>query len=108
MLLLRKYGNSQAWELTRLDLSTLVLLKKCYMAQFHTIKIYCAQCKTLLYKYQKGGTGRLVKCFKDKILKDYTGGDMKCPQCKVAFAREAMIRGKPAHKIIQRKVFVTK
>jgi hypothetical protein len=73
-----------------------------------TIKIYCSQCRTLLYKYQKAGTGDLVKCFKDKILKDFTGGDMNCPNCHSHFAREAMIRGKPAHKIIQGKVFVKK
>ena len=76
------------------------------MVMFHVIKIYCSQCKILLYKYQKGGSGRLVKCFKDKIVKDYTDGDLKCPQCKKSFARDAMISGKPAHKIIQGKVFV--
>ena len=76
------------------------------MVTLHVIKIYCSQCKILLYKYQKGGTGRLVKCFKDKIVKDCTSGDLKCPQCKQPFAREAMISGKPAHKIIQGKVFV--
>jgi hypothetical protein len=78
------------------------------MALYHTIKIYCSKCRTLLYTYQKGGTGSLVKCFKDKILKDFTVGDMKCPHCHVQFAREALIRGKPAHKIIRGKVFVKK
>jgi hypothetical protein len=78
------------------------------MPLYHTIKIYCSQCRTLLYKYQKGGTGSLVKCFKDKILRDFTGGDLKCPHCHVQFAREKMIRGKPAHKIIQGKVLVKK
>ena len=76
------------------------------MVMFHVIKIYCSQCEILLYKYQKGGSGRLVKCFKDKIVKDYTNGDLKCPQCKQLFARESMIKGKPAHKIIQGKAFV--
>jgi LSD1 subclass zinc finger protein len=78
------------------------------MSVYHTIKIYCSGCRTLLYKYQKGGTGSLVKCFKDKILKDFTSGDMKCPNCHTHFARETMIRGKPAHKIIQGKIFVKK
>jgi len=78
------------------------------MALYHTIKIYCSQCRTLLYKYQKGGTGSLVKCFKDKILKDFTAGNLRCPHCDAQFAREVMISGKPAHKIIQGKVFVKK
>ena len=72
----------------------------------HIIKLYCAQCRTPLYKYQKEGQGHLVKCYKDKIVKDFTKGDLRCPQCQVPFARETMIHGKPAHKIIQRKVFV--
>lgn len=76
------------------------------MVTYHVIKIYCSQCKKLLYKYQKGGSGRLVKCYIEKIVKDCTKGDLKCPQCNVTFAREAMIHGKPAHKIIQGKVFV--
>jgi hypothetical protein len=76
------------------------------MVMYHVIKIYCSQCKILLYKYQKGGSGRLVKCYTEKIVKDFTNGDLKCPQCEQPFAREAMIRGKPAHKIIQGKVFV--
>jgi hypothetical protein len=84
------------------------LYTKKTMPLYHTIKIYCSQCRTLLYKYQKGGTGSLSKCFKEKILKDSTNGDLKCPYCKVQFAREAMISGKPAHKIIRGKVFVKK
>jgi len=76
------------------------------MVTYHVIKIFCSQCKLLLYKYQKGGSGRLVKCYKEKIVKDFTNGNLKCPQCKQPFAREAMIHGKPAHKIIQGKVFV--
>jgi hypothetical protein len=76
------------------------------MVMYHVIKIYCSRCKIILYKYQKGGSGRLVKCYTEKIVKDFTKGDLKCPQCKQPFAREAMIHGKPAHKIIQGKVFV--
>ena len=72
------------------------------------IKVYCAQCRALLYKYQKEGSGHLVKCYQDRIVKDLTNGDLRCPQCQVSFAREAMIHGKPANKIIQGKVFVKK
>ncbi|MFQ6041553.1 MAG: hypothetical protein ACE5PV_11910 [Candidatus Poribacteria bacterium] len=73
-----------------------------------TIKVYCAKCRTLLYKYRKQGTGHLLKCYKNRIAKDFTQGDLKCPRCEEQFAREAMIHGSPASKIIQGKVFVRK
>ncbi len=73
-----------------------------------TIKIYCQNCKTLLYKYHKDKSGHLIKCYKDKIVKDYTKGDLKCPKCKQQFARETIIHGRPANKIIQGKVLVKK
>ncbi len=69
------------------------------------IGIYCANCGTLLYKYFKVGSGHLVKCYKDRIRKDFTNKDLKCHKCKKQFAREAIIHGKPANKIIQGKVF---
>jgi len=59
----------------------------------------------LLYKYRKGGTGALVKCFVERIAEDRTNGDLTCPGCGQLFAREYAISGKPAHKIIQGKVF---
>ena len=70
------------------------------------IKIYCAKCRALLYKYDKTQSGFLVKCYKEKILKDYTNGDLRCPKCGSQFAREKTIHGKPANKIIQGKVYV--
>lgn len=70
-----------------------------------TISIHCAGCRTLLYRYYKGGTGGLVKCFVDRIAEDCTRGDLRCPQCGQEFARFAMIQHRPAHKIIQGKVF---
>ena len=76
------------------------------MANFKKIKIYCSGCNSLLYEYYKMGGGLLVKCYKDRIKEDYTRGDLRCPKCGTAFARERMIRGKPAHKIIQGKVYV--
>jgi hypothetical protein len=83
-------------------------IRKKSMPSHHIIKIYCIQCRALLYKYQKEGSGHLVKCFKERIVKDFTKGDLSCPHCKVPFARESMIRGKPANKIIQGKVFIKK
>ena len=37
-----------------------------------TIKIYCQQCTTLLFKYRKQGKGQLVKTFLHKIVQDHT------------------------------------
>ena len=34
--------------------------------------VICGRCKTLLFKYRKGGKGALVKCFKERISKDFT------------------------------------
>ena len=70
-----------------------------------TIGIHCLKCRSLLYRYRKGGSGGLVKCFLDRIVEDHTKGDLCCPQCGQPFARSRMIQGKPAHKIIQGKVF---
>jgi len=76
------------------------------MVKFKTINIYCSGCNRLLYEYHKAGSGLLMKCYRDRIKKDYTHGDLRCPKCKTEFARERMIHGKPAHKIIQGKVYV--
>ncbi len=71
-----------------------------------TISIFCAKCQSLLYRYRKGGTGGLVKCFVEGIVEDRTAGDLRCPQCSQEFARFKMIGGRPTHKIVQGKVFV--
>ena len=75
------------------------------MAERRTISIHCLRCRTLLYRYKKGGTGGLVKCFIDRIVEDNTAGDLCCPGCGREFARLRMIRGRPAHKIIQGKIY---
>lgn len=59
-----------------------------------------------MFKYHKAKPGHLVKCFRDRIKEDYTNGDLKCPHCGEQFARERMINGKPAYKIVQGKVFM--
>ena len=76
--------------------------------QPYTIKVFCSKCRALLYKYQKEGRGHLIKCYKDRIIKDYTKGDLKCPKCGQQFARETIIHTQPANKIIQGKVYVKK
>lgn len=71
-----------------------------------TVDIFCAKCRTLLFKYRKGGKGSLVKCFKQRIVTDYTQTGCECPQCQQTFARETLIRGTPAFKMIGGKVFM--
>jgi len=71
-----------------------------------TVTISCSKCRTKLYKYKKGGNGSLIKCFKERITKDYTEQSGICPQCQTTFARDTLIRGVPAFKIIGGKVQV--
>ena len=70
-----------------------------------TVDIYCAKCKSQLFKYRKGGKGALVKCFKERITADFTVTACSCPNCLSIFARDALVRGTPAYKIIGGKVF---
>ena len=66
----------------------------------------CNTCGSKLYRYRKEGPGHLLKCFADGIIKDYTNGDLKCPNCSQEFARISEITGRKIHKIIQGKVYV--
>ena len=59
-------------------------------------------------QYHKNGNGQLVKCWHERIAEDFTNGDLHCPSCGQQFAREAMVRGLPANKIIGGKVFLKK
>ena len=70
-----------------------------------TVDIFCSRCKTQQLTYRKGGKGSLVKCFKERITKDFTQTPCTCPGCKQEFARETLIRGTPAFKMIGGKVF---
>ncbi|QIZ76970.1 hypothetical protein [Ferrimonas lipolytica] len=69
-----------------------------------TVGVFCAKCKTQLYHYRKGGTGALVKCFKERIAKDFTIEAGVCPGCGGQFARDTLVRGTPAFKMIGGKV----
>lgn len=71
-----------------------------------TVNIYCAKCRSQLYKYRKGGTGTLIKCFKERIVQDFTHESGICPSCNSTFSRETIIRGVPAFKMIGGKVQV--
>jgi hypothetical protein len=69
-----------------------------------TVDIFCSKCKTQLFKYRKGGKGALIKCFKERITKDYTTQSCICPVCHLLFARDTLVRGTPAYKLIGGKV----
>ena len=70
-----------------------------------TVDIFCKQCNAQLFKYRKGGKGALVKCFKERISKDFTNLPCQCPQCEKVFARDVLVKGMPAFKIIGGKVW---
>lgn len=65
-----------------------------------TVDVICSACNAKLFKYSKGGKGSLVKCFKERIVTDFTQESCHCPQCQTEFARDTLIRGTPAYKII--------
>lgn len=68
----------------------------------------CAKCAAPLFRYAKGnGAGsQLVKLYVERIVKDYTNSSVACPSCGTVFAREAVIHGRPALKVISGKVRV--
>ena len=70
-----------------------------------TVDSFCSRCKTQLFKYRKGGKGALVKCFKERITQDFTTDPCICPGCELKFARDTLVRGTPAYKMIGGKVF---
>ena len=69
-----------------------------------TVEVFCAKCNKKLFKYRKGVKGSLVKCFKERIVEDFTVTACQCPGCEQIFAREQLIRGTPAYKMIGGKV----
>jgi len=47
------------------------------------ITIKCAKCKSKIFRYLKIGKGRVLRCWKARIIKDYSvnnGSEVKC-QC---------------------------
>lgn len=71
-----------------------------------TVDIYCSKCKTQLFKYRKAGKGALVKCFKERIVTDFCKTACTCPNCEQIFARDTLVRGTPAYKMIGGKVLM--
>ena len=72
--------------------------------RWRAVSVLCRFCGSDLFRYAKGGRGKLVKCYKRRILKDFTKSAPECPGCGSVFARDAVFRGEPAWKIIGGKV----
>lgn len=77
------------------------------MAKGRVVSVEC-QCGRRLFKYYKGGRGRLIKCYLDEIRHDYvgvdggpTGSHPVCPGCGKELGSVRIIRGRPALKINQ-------
>ena len=85
------------------------------MGRFYLVDVAC-QCGEHLFRYAKGGKGRLIKCFLDQIDQDAVGvvdaplgARPVCPRCGKAVGRVRMVRGRAALKLNQgavRKVTV--
>jgi|TARA_R110002153_G_scaffold142654_2_gene293739 hypothetical protein len=70
-----------------------------------SVSIFCSNCQHQLFRYKKGGKGALIKCFKERITQDFTTQAGICPACETVFARDMLIRGTPAFKMIGGKVW---
>lgn len=72
------------------------------------VKVLCSGCRTLLLKYDKRGTGALVKLNPGRVLRDLTSqsDDCVCPGCRLTFAREMMLKTVRFRKLLGGKVFV--
>ena len=74
------------------------------------IKVFCASCKSLLMRYDKRGSGALVKLDPRRILTDYTAASapLECPEpsCAAPFARNLISKGRPFRKLLGGKVRV--
>jgi hypothetical protein len=77
------------------------------MPKARVVKVEC-RCGETLFKYHKGGRGRLIKCFLDNILIDNIGitnlplgSRPTCPGCGKEIGLIRIVRGRPALKINQ-------
>jgi len=68
-----------------------------------TINVYCKNGHLIFGRYKKEKSGFLMKCYIDKIGKDYVGvtglaneTDVFCPQCNVRIGRIGLKHGRPS------------
>ncbi len=84
------------------------------MSKGRVIKVEC-RCGQLLFKYYKGGRGRLIKCYLDAIRQDYVGiteepapPRPECPSCGKELGVIMVIRRRLALKLNQGTVKETR
>lgn len=77
------------------------------MAKSRVVHVEC-RCGQRLFRYYKGGRGRLIKCFLDEIREDPfgladqpPGARPTCPSCGKELGIVCIVRGRPALKINQ-------
>ena len=77
------------------------------MSKITQINVAC-QCGFLLFKYEKHGRGRLIKCFLENILLDHagvkqlsSGSHPVCPSCKKNLGEIRLVNGRAALKLNQ-------
>lgn len=81
------------------------------MTRLSTIIVEC-KCGRKIFKYQKAGTGKLIKCFLGRILEDYitlppktpNGLNATCPNCLKRIGTIRLIHGAPAIKLNQGQI----
>ncbi len=81
------------------------------MSRLSTVVVEC-KCGKDIFKYQKAGTGRLIKCFLGRILEDYislpkhlpTGASVLCSKCGERIGTIQLIHGAPAVKLNQGQI----
>ena len=93
---------------------------------YQTVTVACSKCSELLFRYKKknGLRSNLIKCYVERIVGDPHGllaareelrasaggasGELCCPACGSGFARDALIHGRPALKMVGGKVRMRK
>ncbi len=81
------------------------------MTPRRSVEVYC-QCGRLLARYKKGGKGRLVKMWFERIAQDHAevflkdpplplNTEIHCPDCQKRIATVQIVRGKYAAKMNQ-------
>lgn len=86
---------------------------------YQTVSVNCAKCRERLFRYKKknGTKSNLIKCFVERIAEDSAhilrdrpqeASEYACPNCQTVFARDAVIRGLPALKLVGGKTRMSK
>lgn len=81
------------------------------MTRITSVEVIC-KCGAKIFRYQKAGTGRLIKCFLSKIIANYihlprnikTGENVFCASCQKRIGTVQMIHGEPAVKLNQGQI----